>query len=136
MVSVPSLTARNWSPDDVTAFTPSVEASPFGPLEGVADVLTGCALHEFNQEQRRALIATRYEQLQYGRRLLVAGLVSTGDRLRAGEVLPALDDLAAVLEADQLVMTTQRAHLVKAATRHGWHVSGLVLTKGFHRVKQ
>lgn len=131
-----TLTTRIWTEADILAFTPSVEASPFGPLEGLADVLEGCGLYEFEADTRRALIATRYEQLQLGRRLTVAGLVSTGDRLRAAEVLPELDNLAAVLGADQIAMATRRAHLVKAATRFGWVVSGVVLTKGYHRVKQ
>lgn len=136
MVHQTLIHSRPWGEDDVLAFGPSVAASPFGPLEGMADVLLGSSLHEFRAETRRALIATRMEALEHGNRLTVTGMVSTGDRLRAGELLPQLDNLAAVLGADQLAMATKRAHLVKAATRYGWQVSGLVLTKGFHRVKQ
>lgn len=115
---------------------PSIEVSPWGPLEGPHDVLLGSMLYEITQGNGRALVAVRPVQLEAGRRLDVVGLVSTGDRLSAATVANALDDMAANHEADQLAMCTQRGHLVKGASRHGWNITGLVLTKGFHRVKQ
>lgn len=113
-----------------------MHANPFGPLEGPLDVLGNSYLYELTEGRSRALVAVRTVDLQGGRRLDVVGLVSTGDRLSAATVARALDDMAAMNHADQLAMCTQRGHLVKSASRHGWAVSGLVMTKGIERVQQ
>jgi hypothetical protein len=136
MVSPKTLKQISWDDGAVLELLPSVLASPMGPMEGPMDVLGGAALFELSEGKRRALIAARPVNLEHGRRLDVVGLVSTGDRLQAATVARALDDLAAQLGCDQLAMLTQRAHVVKQASKHGWHISGLVLIKGFHRVQQ
>lgn len=130
------MTRMGWDESSVLSLMPSVHASPWGPLEGPFDVLGNACLYELTEGRGRALVAVRPVDLQHGRRLDVVGLVSTGDRLSAATVARALDDMAAMHHADQLAMCTQRAHIVKGASLHGWGISGLVMTKGFHRVKQ
>lgn len=132
----PSLIARAWTPEDVQAFAPSIAASPFGPLEGPADVLLGSMLHAWTHDGRRALIASRLEQLQHGRRLTVTGLVSEADRLDSAALCAAVDSLAAAVQADQLCMATMRPHIERAAIRNGWERSGAVLRKGVSGVFQ
>lgn len=136
MVSDAKVTRLAWDVSHVLELMPAVHANPFGPLEGPMDVLGNACLYEITQGRGRALVAVRPMDLQDGRRLDVVGLVSTGDRLSAATVAHALDDMAALHNADQLCMCTQRAHLVKGAARHGWAISGLIVTKGFHRVQQ
>lgn len=130
-----ALNLRNWTEADVLAFLPSVEASPFGPLEGVSDVLDGSALFEFNQEQRKALAAVRPVQLQYGKRLDVVGLVSLGDRLHRADLL-AVDDAAAMLACDMATICTRHPHLTKALEKAGWQITGFVMAKRYQRVQQ
>ena len=136
MVSAQTLKQINWDEGAVLEMLPSVLASPWGPMEGALDVFGGALLYELTEGKRRALIAARPVNLEHGRRLDIVGLVSTGDRLQAAAFSNAVDDMAAQLACDQLAMCTQRAHLVKQASKHGWAISGLVVTKGFHRVQQ
>lgn len=136
MVFPTQINPLTWDASHVLELMPSVHANPFGPLEGPLDVLGNAYLYELTQGRCRALLAVRPVQCQDGKRLDVVGLVSTGDRLAGSTLTHALDDLAANHQADQLAMCTQRAHLVKVASRHDWAISGLVMTKGFHRVKQ
>ncbi len=135
MAAEPTLTGRTWTDADVLAMLPAVDASPW-VLDGAADVLHGAALHEFRQGGQRALIATTFRQLAHGRSLEVVGLVSKGARLQSAAVCAALDDMAAELGADQLVMATARPHLARAVQRAGWVATGQILRKGFHRVQQ
>ena len=125
-----------WEPGHVLDMMPSVNVSPWGPLEGPNDVLGGSMLYEITEGNGRALVAVRPVQLEMGKRLDVVGLVSTGDRLSAATVARALDDMAANHSADQLALWSQIPHVIKGAGRNGWNISGVVLTKGFHRVKQ
>ena len=118
------------------AFTPSVEASPWGPLEGHADILTGAHLVEFSKDRQHALAAVRTVPLLHGVRLDVVGLVSDGDRLTLATLGDALEHVAHQLGAQQLAMCTKHQHLVRACIRHGWAATGTVLTKGLHHVKQ
>jgi len=127
---------RAWGTSDVLAFTPSVEASPWGPLEGHADILTGAHLVEFTLNRQHAMAAVRQVPLLHGVRLDVVGLVSDGDRLTMGTLGDALEQVAHQLGAQQLAMCTKHPHLVRACIRHGWAATGTVLTKGLHHVKQ
>lgn len=136
MVSAAQVTRLGWDASHVLELMPSVNANPFGPLEGPFDALGNSCLYEITQGRGRALVAVRPVDLAHGRRLDVVGLVSTGDRLSAATVAHALDDMAAMHDAGQLAMCTHRAHLVKGASRTGWAISGFVMTKGFHLVKQ
>lgn len=124
-----------WEPSHVVDMLPTVQASPFGPLEGPLDVLGDSCLYELTEGAGRALIAVKPVTMAHGRRLDVVGLESLGDRLRAATVAQALDDLAARHHADQLAMCTNHAHIVKGASRHGWTISGLVLIKRTNRVQ-
>ena len=136
MADLPQVTPLAWQDTHISELQPSVDASPWGPLEGPLDVLGHSFLYEITQRGARALVAVRPVDLAAGRRLDVVGLVSTGDRMSAAAVANSLDDIAAMHQAQQLAMCTQRAHLVKGASRHGWSISGVVLLKGFHCVKQ
>lgn len=130
------MTIRPWTADDVLAFGPSVNASPWGPLEGHVDVLTGAHLIEFTKGRQHALAAVRRLELVHGVRLDVVGLVSDGDRLGAGDFLGALDGIALQMGAHQLAMCTRHPHLIKSCTRYGWNATGTVVTKGLHHVQQ
>lgn len=130
------LTVRPWGTSDVLAFTPSVEASPWGPLEGHADVLTGAHLVEFTKGRQHALIAARRLELTHGVRLDVVGLVSDGDRLQAHDLDAALHTVALQLGAHQLAMCTKHRHIINSCTRYGWQITGTVMTKGLHHVQQ
>lgn len=136
MADLPQINPLAWQESHIEALQPSVDASPWGPLEGPLDVLGNSFLYEVQQGRARALVAVRPVDLAMGRRLDVVGLVSTGDRMSAATVAGALDDMAAMHQATQLAMCTQRAHIIKGASRNGWSISGLVLLKGFHCVKQ
>ena len=121
-----------WAPEHVLALMPSVQASPWGPLEGPGDVLGGSFLFEFEQGGAHALLAVRPVQLQLGVRLDVVGLVSTGDRMQSGAIDAAACDIARQLGAQQLAMCTQRNHVAQQCARHGWTESGVVMTKGLY----
>lgn len=136
MAAAAQVTPVSWGESHVLEMLPSVIANPWGPLEGPFDVLGNSFLYEVTEGRSRALVAVRPVDLDHGRRLDVVGLVSTGERLSAATVARALDDVGAMHQADQLAMCTQRGHIVKGAARYGWSISGMVLTKGFHRVKQ
>lgn len=133
MVSPAKVTpVRDWTADHVAALMPSVQASPWGPLEGPADVLGGAFLFEFEQGGAHALLAVRPVRLQLGVRLDVVGLVSTGDRMQSGAMDAAACDIARQLGAQQLAMCTQRNHVAQQSARHGWVETGVVMTKGLY----
>ncbi len=111
---------------------PSVEASPWGPLEGPGDVLGGSFLFEFEQGRARALLAVRPVALQLGARLDVVGLVSLGERMHSGAIDAAACDIARQMGAQQLAMCTQQDHVARQCARHGWTQTGVVMTKGLY----
>lgn len=125
-----------WTPEHLDEFAPSVAVSPFGPLGAPADVLAGAYLYELAEGRRRALVAVRPLDQAHGRRLDVVGLVSTGDRMPAAAMGQALDLIATEHAADMLAMCTQRAHIVRQASRQGWCISGVVMQKRFPNVRQ
>lgn len=125
----------NWTHDHVAALLPSVEASPWGPLEGPADVLGGSFLWEFQQGGAHALMAVRPVRLQLGNRLDVVGLVSLGDRMPSGAIDAMACQAAQQLGAQQLAMCTKHEHVARQSARHGWVQTGVVMTKGLY-VKQ
>lgn len=129
MVSAAKVTPRkDWTPADVQAFRPSVDASPWG-LEGLRDVLQGAYLFEFEQGGSRALLALSPVMREHGLRLDVVGLVSTGDRMRSGELDAAVCDVARQWGARMVAMCTPHEHVAKQCERHGWKKTGVVMTK-------
>lgn len=129
MIAVP------WDAERIAALQPSVDANPWGPLEGPLDVFGGALLYEFTQGGAHALLAVRPVALARGVRLDAVGLVSTGDRLQAGAIDGALVAIARQHGAQQVAMCTQRAHVTRACARHGWEISGVVMTKGVGHVQ-
>ena len=130
------MTPLNWTADLVAAFEPSAAANPFGPLSSPTDVLTGSFLYQVESGDSCGLLAVRPLQLEHGNRLDVVGAVALRGRNRAAVVGQALDALALQFEADVIAFATQRPHLVRQAARLGFEVSGVVLTKRLHRVRQ
>lgn len=123
---------QHWTPEHVAALLPSVEASPWGPLEGPGDVLGGSYLFEFEQGRVHALMAVRPVRLQLGNRLDVVGLVSLGDRMPSGAIDAMACQAAQALGAQQLAMCTKHEHVVRQSARHGWVQTGVVMTKGLY----
>lgn len=123
---------QHWTPEHVAALLPSVEASPWGPLEGPGDVLGGSFLFEFEQGRVHALMAVRPVRLQLGNRLDVVGLVSLGDRMPSGAIDAMACDVARQLGAQQLAMCTKQDHVARQCARHGWVQTGVVMTKGLY----
>jgi hypothetical protein len=132
MVPAQKVNPARWDQDRIAALQPSVDASPWGPLEDARDVFFGAHLYEFTRGREHALLAVRPVDLAHGRRLDVVGLVSLADRLNAAAMVGTLEALAHQHGAQQLAMCTKHAHLVKQCTRLGWSVTGQVLTKGLH----
>lgn len=133
----PQVSFPGWTADHVQAFGPSVAASPWGPFEGLGDVLTGANLVEVHHGRQHALMAVRQVQLQHGRRLDVVGLVSIGDRLDSAAVLgQVLPMVARQAEADQIAMCTVHPHLIRRCLAHGWAETGRVMTYRMPHVQQ
>lgn len=121
-----------WTAEHVHALQPSVDASPWGPLESAGDVLGGSFLFEFEQGGAHALLAVRPVRLALGTRLDVVGLVSQGDRMQSGALDAALCDIAGRLGAAQVAMCTGKEHVARQCARHGWMQTGVVMTKGLY----
>ncbi len=121
-----------WTPEHVRALLPSVEASPWGPQEGPADVLAGAYLFDYQEGGAHALLAVRPVTLQRGSRLEVVGLVSLGDRLRGAALDRALSGIAQAMGAEHLAMCTKNNHVARQCERHGWQRSGVIMTRGAH----
>lgn len=121
-----------WTAAHVHALQPSVDASPWGPLESAGDVLGGSYLFEFEQGGSRGLLAVRPVSLALGLRLDVVGLVSQGDRVRSGDLDAALCSIAGRLGAAQVAMCTKHEHVARQCARHGWVQTGVVMTKGLY----
>lgn len=121
-----------WTADHVAALLPSVDASPWGPLESAGDVLGGSYLFDFTQAGAHALLAVRPVRLALGTRLDVVGLVSLGDRMQSGALDAALCDIAGRLGAAQVAMCTKHQHVAQQCARHGWMQTGVVMTKGLY----
>lgn len=123
---------EHWTADHVRALLPSVEASPWGPLEGPADVLQGAYLFEHRDGGAHALIAVKPVALALGQRLDVVGLVSLGDRLRGASLDASMVAIARALGVQQLAMCTNQKHVAHQCARHGWTETGVVMTKGLY----
>jgi len=121
-----------WTADHVRALLPSVDASPWGPLEGPGDALGGAFLFEFEQGRAHALVAVRPVSLALGVRLDVVGLVSDGERMRSGALDAAVCGIAQQLGAQQVAMCTKHEHVARQCARHGWQQTGVVMTKGLY----
>ncbi len=121
-----------WTAAHVAALQPSVDASPWGPLESPGDVLGGSYLFDFRQGGAHALMAVRPVRLALGTRLDVVGLVSLGERMRSGELDAALCGIAAQLGAAQVAMCTRQDHVARQCARHGWTETGVIMTKGLY----
>jgi hypothetical protein len=121
-----------WTRAHIEALQPSIDASPWGPLEGPGDVLGGAFLYEFDQGGAHALLAVRPVQLALGVRLDVVGLVSTGDRMQSGAIDAAACGIAAQFGALQVAMCTKQQHVARQCVRHGWTETGVVMTKGLY----
>lgn len=133
MVFPPKVTPiPEWTAEHVRALQPSVDASPWGPLESPGDVLGGAYLFEFEQGGAHALLAVRPVPLALGLRLDVVGLVSLGDRLRSADFDAALCGIASRLGAAQVALCTKHEHVARQCARHGWSQTGVVMTKGLY----
>ena len=121
-----------WDLQRVRAMVPSVDASPWGPLESAGDVLAGSFLYEFGQGGARALVAVRPVSLAHGRRLDVVGLVSLGDRMRSGELSAAVCEIGRGFGAVQVAMCTKHEHVARQCARHGWEQTGVVMTRAIN----
>lgn len=130
------MTPLNWHADHLALFEPVAAANPFGPLSSPTDVLQGSFLYQVEAGEAAGLLAVRPLQLAHGNRLDVVGGVALTGRNQAGAIGHALDVLALQFDADVVSFCTQRAHLVRQASRLGFEVSGLVMTKRMHRVRQ
>ena len=128
MVSAEKVMPTPWAPEHIVAMLPSVAASPW-PLEGPGNVLPGALLYTLHDDNRRALIAVSPVNMERGRRLDVVGLVSLGDRLSAADTCAAIDQIAHQHQCRAVAMCTRRAHIVRACARHGWQITGMVMTK-------
>lgn len=120
-----------WTREAFEAFRPSVAASPWG-LEGLADVLTGAFLYQFEAGSRSALVAARPVYVEGGTRLDLVGLVSIGDRLRIEEFGPEFEQIARAHGANEVAMCTKWPHVVRSCRRGGWAVTGTVMSKKIH----
>lgn len=123
------LTPLQWTPEHVEAFTASVAANPYGPLESAGEVLHGAYLFEFSHRAQRALLAVRPVALSGGMRLDVVGLHGEGQRFQAAAIDGAVEALGRARGAAALSMTTMHAGLAAAAKRQGWQQTGVVMTK-------
>ena len=110
---------------------PSAAASPYSVVESFGDALRDAHLFEIEQGASRVLLAVRGTQLANGRLLEVVGMRSLGERARAADLLPVIEQLArdAYERVDLLSMCTRHPHLVRACERQGWHAVASIVNK-------
>ena len=120
-----------WDAEAVEAMRPSVDASPWAGIDGLADALGQAHLWEMRAGRRRALVAVRGLQCEHGRVLDVVGLRSLGDRLDARELCATIEQLArqSYPAIDLLSMVTRHPHVLRGAQRNGWAPVATVATK-------
>lgn len=125
------LTQLPWDQDLIDAMAPSVAASPWSLVDGVADALGGSHLFQIEQGRVRVLLAMRGTTREGGRVLEVVGMRSLGERARPDVLWPAVERLArdAYGTPDLLSMCTRHEHLVRMCERAGWARSGFIVNK-------
>ena len=123
------VTALNWTPELVEAFAPAAARNPWGALERPGEILGGSFCFEIVHGKQRALMAVRGDQLEYGVRAEIVGMVSTGPLFHFEPLDRAAMMIAHQLGADVLAMSTQVPKLARGCQRVGWTTTGAILTK-------
>lgn len=131
MVPAARLTRLAWDEASVEAMAPSAAASPWSLVEGTGDNLANSHLWQIEIGGTRVLLAVRGLQMQHGNLLEVVGMRSTGERFRAGQLGPVVEQLVrdCYPQTDLLSMCTRHEHLVRACERQGWTRSGAIVNK-------
>lgn len=109
----------------------SADASPWSLVEGFGNALNGAHLFHIEQGRARVLLAVRGVQLEHGRMLDVVGMRSLGERFRAAELAPVVEQIARTRYegVDLMTMVTRHPHLVRACERQGWTAVATVVNK-------
>lgn len=130
MAAAASLIAREWDAEALQLLQPSVDATPWGPLDDAADMFRGAYLFEHRHQAERVLVAVAPVPCAHGVRLIVSGLRSLGDRFTAAPLCASLDRLGReVFHAQVLAMCTRHPHVMAAVQRNGWTRTGGVAVK-------
>lgn len=125
------VTQLAWDDHASALMQASVEASPWAMVSGFANVLANAHLFEVRQAGTHVLLAMRGSEREHGRLLEVVGMRSLGERVRASELVPVVEQIARECyeRVDLLSMTTRHAHLVAGCVRMGWAEAGTVVNK-------
>ena len=117
-----------WTPELQNAlYWPDL--SPFGPLSSAQDVLNGCSLYQYLDQQQAAYVAVRVVPLAGGNRLDVIGALSTGATLDGPEFTAAVEQIARAHNATYIGLLTKIPQIAKKCVDCGFEITGAVLLK-------
>lgn len=125
------VTQLEWDEQARVVMAESAAASPWALVSGFLDVMHDAHLWRIEQGRAEVLLAVRGSDRSSGRLLEVVGMRSLGDRFRAADLGPVVEQLAreAYGRVDLISMATRHPHLVRACERQGWTAVASIVNK-------